>query len=396
MTYFRAQGTPIGVLSQKKMKIAVNARFLLPGKMEGIGWYTWEVVRRMAAAHPEDEFWLLFDRPFDERFRLGPNVHMEVVYPPARHPVLWWLWFEWAIPRVLKKTGADVFFSPDNYCSLRTSVPTALVMHDVAYVHFPKYIPWLSRQYYRFFMPRFLRRAEKALTVSEFTRQDLIRCLGIPAEKISVAYNGPREVFRPLPEGDRQAFRDRYAGGAPYFLYVGAIHPRKNVPRLIRAFDRFKSETGASHQLLLAGRWAWQTGEVRSAWEEARCKEHISFLGYLDDADLAKVMGAATALVYVSLWEGFGLPVLEALYAEVPVIFSDSTSLPEVAGPAGIPVDPLSEESIAAAMARLSSEPALAVDLIEKGRLQRRQFDWDRTAAEVYETLRRLNHPVNN
>lgn len=375
------------------MKIAVNARFLLPGKLEGIGWYTWEVVRRMAAAHPEDELWLLFDRPFDERFRLGGNVHMEVVYPPARHPVLWWLWFEAAIPRVLKKIGADVFLSPDNYCSLRTSTPTALVMHDVAYIHFPKYIPWLSRQYYRFFMPRYLRRAEQVLTVSEFTRQDLIRSLDIPAEKISVAYNGPREVFRPLPEGDRQAVRSQYAGGAPYFLYIGAIHPRKNVPRLIRAFDRFKTETGAPHQLLLAGRWAWQTGEVRSAWEGAQFRDQIQFLGYLDDADLAKVLGAAEALAYVSLWEGFGLPVLEALYAEAPVIFSATTSLPEVAGPAGLPVDPLSEESIASALTRLSSEPALAADLIEKGRQQRQQFDWDRTAAEVYETLCGLYHP---
>ncbi|MFZ2898263.1 MAG: glycosyltransferase family 1 protein [Saprospiraceae bacterium] len=372
------------------MKVAVNARFLLPGKLEGIGWYTWEVVRRMAAAHPEDEFWLLFDRPFDERFRLGGNVHMKVVYPPARHPVLWWLWFELAIPRVLKKIGADVFFSPDNYCSLRTSRPTALVMHDVAYVHFPGYIPWLSRQYYRYFMPRYLRRAERVLTVSEFTRQDLVRSLGIPAEKISVAYNGPREVFRPLPEDARRDIRDRFAAGAPYFLYIGAIHPRKNVPRLIRAFDRFKSETGAPHQLLLAGRWAWQTGEVRSAWEGARFRDQIQFLGYLDDAELAKVLGAAAALAYVSLWEGFGLPVLEALYAEIPVIFANTTSLPEVAGDAGLPVDPFSEESIAAAMARLSSEPALAADMIEKGREQRQQFDWDRTAAEVYQALSRL------
>lgn len=372
------------------MKIAVNARFLLPGRLEGIGWYTWEVVRRMAAAHPEDEFWLLFDRPFDERFRLGGNVKMKVVYPPARHPVLWWLWFEVALPRVLKKIGADVFFSPDNYCSLRASTPTALVMHDVAYVHFPGYIPWLSRQYYRYFMPRYLRRAGRVLTVSEFTRQDLVRSLGIPAEKIDVAYNGPREVFRPLPEEDRRAARDRYAAGAPYFLYIGAIHPRKNVPRLIRAFDRFKSATGAPHQLLLAGRWAWQTGEVRSAWEGAGFRDQIKFLGYLDDADLAKALGAAEALTYISLWEGFGLPVLEALYAEVPVVFANTTSLPEVAGAAGIPVDPLSEESIAAAMSRLWSEPALAAELIEKGRLQRRQFNWDRTAAEVYDALWRL------
>lgn len=366
---------------------------MLAGKLEGIGWYTWEVVRRMAAAHPEDEFWLLFDRPYDPQFRFGPNVHLKVVSPPARHPVLWWVWFELSLPRALKQIGADVFFSPDNYCSLRAETPTAMVMHDIAYAHFPKYIPWLSRQYYRYFVPRYLHRAEKVIAVSEFTCRDIIQTLGIPAGKIQVALNGPREVFKPIPEADRQAIRDRFSGGAPYFLYIGAIHPRKNVPRLIRAFDRFKDATGLPHQLLLAGRWAWQTGEVRTAWEEARHRDDIRFLGYLDDQALAGVLGSAFALAYVSLWEGFGLPVLEALYAEAPVIFANASSLPEVAGPAGIAVVPESEASIAEAMIRLAKDPVLAGELIEKGRLQRRLFDWDRTAATVHAILCSLTPP---
>jgi glycosyltransferase involved in cell wall biosynthesis len=375
------------------MKIAVNARFLLSGKLEGIGWYTWEVVRRMAAAHPDDEFWLLFDRPYDERFRFGPNVHMVVVPPPARHPVLWWLWFEWSLPRVLREIGADVFFSPDNYCSLRSEAPTVMVMHDIAYAHFPGHIPWLARQYYGYFVPRYLERAERVLTVSEFTRQDLMGTLGVPEDKIQVAFNGPREVFVPLPENRLQGIRDRFSGGAPYFLYIGAIHPRKNVPRLIAAFDRFKAASGAPHKLLLAGRWAWQTGEVRSAYEGARFREDILFLGYLEDAVLAEVLGAAHALVYVSLWEGFGLPVLEALYADVPVIYADATSLPEVAGDAGLGVDPNSEEAIGNAMQRLVADEALRQSLIEKGRLQRTRFSWDETATKVYKALLALAPP---
>jgi len=370
------------------MKIAVNARFLLPGKLEGIGWYTFEVVKRMAAAHPEDEFWLLFDRRFEERFSFEPNVKKMVVAPPARHPLLWLAWFEWSIPRVLKRLKADVFFSPDNYCSLRTAVPTVMTLHDIAYAHFPEQIPWLSRQYYRYFVPRYLRRADRVLAVSEFTRSDLVRTLGMPGDKIRVAANGPREVFRPLPEPRQREIRGQLTGGAPYFLYVGAIHPRKNVHRLIRAFDLFKKKTGAPHQLLLAGRWAWQTGEVKNAYEHARHRESIRFLGYLDEAPLVEALGAASGMVYVSLWEGFGLPVLEAFYAEVPVIFADATSLPEVAGDAGIAVDPLSEESIAAGMQQLLETGGLAAGLVEKGRRRRQQFSWDLTAEAVYEELK--------
>jgi len=372
------------------MKIAVNARFLLPGQLEGIGWYTYEVVSRMVAAHPEDTFYLLFDRPYDERFRFGPNVEMKVVPPPARHPLLWLAWFEWSMPRVLKRLEADVFFSPDNYCSLSAKAPTAMVMHDIAYAHFPKQIPWLSRQYYRHFVPRYLHRADRVLTVSEFTARDLVETLDVSAEKVQVTWNGPRGVFHPLSDAEKQRVRAQYSQGKPYFLYVGAIHPRKNVHRMIRAFDIFKNKTGAPHQLLLAGRWAWQTGAVRSAYENAEYREAIHFLGYLEDDQLPEVLGGAFALTYVSLWEGFGLPVLEALYADVPVIYADATSLPEVAGPAGIGVDPMSETDIATGMLKLVENEELSADLIAKGRHQRGKFSWEQTAENVYAVLRDL------
>ncbi|MBK8491581.1 MAG: glycosyltransferase family 4 protein [Saprospirales bacterium] len=294
----------------------------------------------------------------------------------------------------MKRIGADVFLSTDNYCSLCAHTPTAMVLHDIAYAHFPQHIPWLSRQYYRYFVPRYLNRAEQVITVSEFSRKDLVQTLGISPEKIQVGYNGPRDVFQPLPEAQQQAIRAQYSEGKPYFLYIGAIHPRKNVHRLIRAFDRFKAQTGAPHQLLLAGRWAWQTGEVRTAYEAARHKESIRFLGYVDDELLASVLGAAFALTYVSLWEGFGLPVLEALYAEVPVIFAYATSLPEVAGPAGLGVDPESEEAIASAMHHLVENKSLGPALVEKGRRQRTRFSWDQTAEVVYNVLEKISHPV--
>ncbi|MCB0635166.1 MAG: glycosyltransferase, partial [Lewinella sp.] len=165
------------------MRIVINTRFLLPGRLEGLGGYTHEVARRLVALRPSDEFIFLFDRPFDPAFVYDERVTPVVVRPPARHPVLWWWWFEQSLPRVLARYRADVFLSPDGYCSLRTACPTIMVTHDLAHLHYPDQIPWLVRSYYDHFVPRFLQRAERIVAVSEYTRRDIIRQCGIAGGK---------------------------------------------------------------------------------------------------------------------------------------------------------------------------------------------------------------------
>lgn len=375
------------------MKIAVNTRFLLQGKMEGIGWHNYELLRRLVALRPDDEFLFLFDRPYDAGFVFADNVRPLVVPPPARHPLLWYLWFEWAVPRVLRKQQADVFLSPDGYCSLRTPVPTVMITHDIAHVHYPEQIPGLVRRYYNYFVPRYLRRAERVLTVSEAVRQDIHTYYGIPLEKMTVAHNGLRGQFAPLPETEQAAVRQKYADGQPYFFYLGAIHPRKNLVRLIRAFDLFKKEIDSPVQLLIGGRMAWQAGPVQAAWQAARHQSAIHFLGYLDDREVERVLGAALGLTYVSLFEGFGLPILEAMHAEVPVITSNSSSMPEVAGDAALLVDPEDEKAIAAAMLYVWREPDFRQRLIAAGREQRTRFSWNRTAHLVSTALDQVTSP---
>ncbi|MBK6931273.1 MAG: glycosyltransferase family 4 protein [Saprospirales bacterium] len=371
------------------MRIAVNTRFLLPGKLEGLGWYTHELMRRMVAQHPEDDFLFLFDRPYDPCFVYGSNVIPLVLFPPARHPFLWYAWFEWAVPKALKQYAADVFFSPDSFLSLRARIPTVMTVHDLIPLQHPEQVPWWSRDYYRYFFPGFMRRAEHLVAGSTYTRQQIVDLSGIPAEKISVVYNGCREGFHPLPEQEKRAVRAQYAGGSDYFFYTGAIHPRKNIPRLIRAFDAFREETGASFRLLLAGRMAWQTGAVREAYENARHRSDIHFLGYVPEDQLQRLMAAAWALVYVSLGEGFGLPVLEAMHSETAVICAATTALPEVADEAALLVDPCLEVEICAAMVRIFQDDALRQRLIARGRLQRAKFDWDVAAQQVYQLITR-------
>ncbi len=371
------------------MRIAVNTRLLLKGKLEGIGWFTHEVLSRMTAAHPEDRFFFLFDRPYDPAFVFGKNVTPVVIPPPARHPFLFYLWFEQRLPGVLKKLKADVFLSTDNFLSLRSTLPSVLVTHDLAPFHFPEQITPLQRWYYHRFIPAFNRKATQIVTVSNYTRQDLVKQFGIAEEKVTVACNGCRDIFRPLKDSEKQAIRTTFSGGKPYFLYVGAVHPRKNVHGLIRAFDLFKTNTGADAKLLIGGRVAWKSDEVRSVFEASPFKSDIQFLGYLDNDKLPALTGAAFAATYVSFFEGFGIPLLEAMRCGVPVITSNVTSMPEVAGDAGILVSPHQPEDIARAMQQLWEDPHLYRQKAAAGCVQQKQFTWERAANTVYRAIQR-------
>ncbi len=370
------------------MKIAINTRFLIKDKLEGIGWFTFEVVKRLVEQHPKDEFLFFFDRPFEEEFIFGENVKTEVLFPPARHPILWYLWFEWSLPKALKKHKPDVFLSPDNYLSLKSEVKTVLIMHDIAHAHYSEEVPFMARNYYNFFVPKYLNKAESIIAVSNYTKEDIHKSYQIELSKISVACNGCKDYFKPLSLSEKEKIKNQFSDGEDYFFYIGAIHPRKNVHRLILAFDQFKKEINSPIKLLLGGRFAWQTTEVKEAYEQSRFKKDIVLLGYIKNEKLPGFMGAALALTYVSLFEGFGVPLLEAMNAETPVITSNVSSMPEVVGNAGILVDPTSVESIANAMKQIYKDKDLRNSMIEKGRLQKEKFNWQIATDVVYKALK--------
>jgi glycosyltransferase involved in cell wall biosynthesis len=284
------------------MRIGVNTRFLLNNKLEGMGLFTHEVVRRLVQQNPQHEFIFFFDRKFSPDFIYGPNVKPVVLFPPARHPFLFIWWFEWSVAQALKKYRADVFLSPDNFLSLRTATPTVLVTHDLAHAHYPHWNTFFQRKYYQFFTSKFNRKAKRIVAVSEFTKRDIMNRYGVVGNKIDAACNGCRSIFKPLGEAEKQKVRENFSGGQPYFFYVGAVHPRKNVHRLIRAFDHFKSLTKSSVKLLIAGRFAWSSGEVKAAFDNSTSQPDIKFLGFVKDEDLARLMGGALACTYVSLF----------------------------------------------------------------------------------------------
>lgn len=370
------------------MIIAVNTRFLLPRQLEGIGWFTFELTKRLVEAHPEHEFVFLFDRPFDKKYLLGSNVRPVQVFPPARHPLLWWLWYEIALPPVLKNVKADVFVSPSGYLSLRSPIKTLLVLHDLAYLHYPEGIPSLPLTYLRRMVPRFARRAERIVTVSDFCKKDIAAKLNVSPEKIGVVHNACDGRFRPLPPEAQAAVRERYTQGRPYFLYLGAIHPRKNLPRLLRAFDLFLDKNiGSPVQLLIAGRVAWGEADFRLALSQLRHKDAVRHLDYVPATDLPALLGAAQALVYPSIFEGFGMPILEAMQCHTAVMTSTTASMPEVAGDAALLVEPTDEQALAAGLERLWRDEPFSAELRRKGALQAARFSWDKSADVFWEEI---------
>lgn len=369
------------------MRIAVNTRLLLKNKLEGIGRFSYETLRELVLQNPQHEFIFLFDRPYAEEFVFAPNIEPVVIGPKARHPLSFIIWMEWSVRRALKKYKADVFLSPDGYVSLLSRKPTVAVIHDLNFEHFPQDLPALARWYYRTFFKWFARKAAVVATVSNFSMLDIEIRYKVPKEKLRVVYNGVGEGFKPLPEKKQVAVREEFFGGNEYFFYVGSIHPRKNISRLIEAFDLFKSETDNSIKLVIAGARYWWTEEMEDTIDAIDHREDIIFTGRIPDEELYQMMGAAKALTYVSYFEGFGIPVIEAMKCGVPVITSDQTSLPEIAGDAAILVDPFSHVAISDAMKKIISNDDLRESMIEKGKLRAGEFTWEKTALAMWKCI---------
>ncbi|MFA6129065.1 MAG: glycosyltransferase family 1 protein [Bacteroidales bacterium] len=367
------------------MVIAVNCRLLLKNKLEGIGWFTYQTLQRITHDHPEHRFIFIFDRPYDPSFIFSDNITPVIAGPPTRHPVLWFFWLEFVIPRILLKYKADVFFSPDGFLSLRTKVRSIPVIHDISFAHRPKDLPFLVRTYYNFFFPRFARKAYRICTVSLFSQKDIIKTYGIARPIIRVVYNGVNEAYKPIADKEIREVRNQYSEGLPYFLYVGSLHARKNVDNLLEGYRQFTDRTGLQVNMVLVGTRMWTSPNPLLGKEGAGGSGgNVVYTGRLEPAELHRVMGGALALTFVPWYEGFGIPVVEAMASGVPVLTSDVTSLPEVGGNAVIYANPGSVDDIAKGMERLATDDELRYRLIVNGLERNKMFTWDKTARKVW------------
>jgi glycosyltransferase involved in cell wall biosynthesis len=369
------------------MVIAVNTRFLLKDYLEGYGYFLYENFNRIVKNHPEHEFIFIFDRPYDERFVFAPNVKAVVTGPPARHPLLWKLWYDIRIPLILKKYKAGVFVSCDGFCSLSTSVPQCLVVHDLAFIHYPSFNKRSHLFFYKRYTSKFLNKAKSIATVSEFSKADILAQYKIDADKIDVVYSAAKEIFQPIDDETKNAVKNKYTEGREYFLYTGAIHPRKNLISLLKAFSIFKKRQQTSMKLVLTGRLAWKYESFTKSLQSYKYRSDVVMPGYVDEEELVKITGSAYALVYPSLFEGFGVPVLEAMQCDVPVITSANSSMQEIAKDAALYADANSHIDIADKMKLLYKDENLRKDLIQKGKLVAQQYSWDKTSKLLWQSI---------
>jgi len=369
------------------MRIAVNTRLLLKNRLEGIGWFTFETMQRITQGHPEHQFFFLFDREYDPDFIFSSNITPIILKPQSRHPILWYIWFEISVYRFLKRNRIDLFVSPDGYIALKSKTPQLGVIHDINFFHFPKTLPPFARWYYNYFFPKFAHNASRLATVSEFSKQDICSSYGITPDKIDVAHNGANDLFKPLLISDIESTRLLLTQGLPYFVFVGAFNPRKNISRLLLAFDLFKKRTHSKTKLVVVGEKMFGTSKMMTILKGMEYKNDVVFTGRLQVDRLNKVIGSALAMTYVSYYEGFGIPLLEAMRCDVPLLASNCTSIPEVAGDAAIYVDPFSIDSIVDGMLKIDSDDVLRNRLVLNARVQREKFSWDLTSQSLYDCM---------
>ena len=366
----------------------------------GIGRYTRELVGALLAS-PNPHQYTLFAATGGIERRTS-NVKRQVsgvkfCTLPLSDEWLARLWHRLRLPIPVETiTGPlDLFYSPDFVLPpTRRTTRTLLTVHDLSFLRYPDhFVPKLVR-YLNAVVPRSVARADRVLADSEATRADLVTYLGTPPEKVEVLYSGVDQRFCPQPEqGEVERIRARYGlDERPYVLSVGTVQPRKNYVRLIRAFVSLKVEA----QLIIAGGRGWLYQDILA--EAEKHPERVRMLGFVDDADLPALYHGASLFVFPSLYEGFGLPVLEAMACGVPVVCSDASSLPEVAGDAALPVDPLDTGGLAEAMARALEDAELRREMTAKGIARAARFTWEQAARQLlaaFDAVRLVspNHP---
>jgi len=300
---------------------------------------------------------------------------------PTDNPWIRILWEQFMQPVLLRRHANDVVHGPVYVAPLVCSCPRIITVHDLSFVRCPEYLPSLKSRYLRLFTRLSAHRASKIIAVSTSTKRDLLQWLDLESDRVEVIHHGVEDVYRPIQDHRQIAeFRQRRHLPEKMILFVGTLEPRKNVEILIQAYGRLKRGGAIPHTLVIGGAKGWAYKRIYASIGELGLSDQVFFAGFLPRKELPLWYNAADLFVYPSLYEGFGLPPLEAMACGTPVITSNTTSLPEVVGGAAITVDPLDVEGLADAMYSVLSSGSLREWLSQAGRERARQFTWERTA----------------
>ncbi|MEQ1730562.1 MAG: glycosyltransferase family 1 protein, partial [Vicinamibacterales bacterium] len=366
------------------MHIAFDGTTLRPGRT-GVGYYTEHLLRHTAAQAAGDTLTVISNTPVETTQPLPAHVSMLVV--PSVLPRL--LWMQTHAPRVLKRIKADVVHFTNGMVPLASAVPTVVTIHDMSLTMYPAFHPRRRVLLNRPLVNLAARRADAVITVSEAAKQDIVRLYGLDASRVHVVHEAAAPSFGVIHDPfELRRVRKRYGLAERFILYVGTIEPRKNLPTLIEAFARRRVAGELPHQLVCAGPYGWLSDDIDAQIDRLRVRDAVRFTGYVPFEDLPAIYNLAEMFVFPSVYEGFGLPVIEAMACGTPVVTGSVAALNEVAGDAAERVDPLEVESLSDALVRLASSRERREELSQRGLARARTFSWERAAAETLSVYR--------
>ncbi len=369
------------------MVIAVNAIFLQKNLLEGYGHYANEILKRIVQSNPTHHFIFIFDRPYDDQFIFGNNVTAIQIAPAARHVPAFIYWYNISAALAIKKYKPSIWIQPYGFCSLTTTIPQLLVVHDLAFKQATNDIAWHQQWFYQYFTPKFLKKATTIITVSNYSKLAIEQTYPFTKNCVKVIPGAARSEFKPISWEEKTQIKEMYTDGFEYFICVGGISPRKNLMNMLKAFTLFKKWNKSNMKLVFAGRLAWNYQQILEKLKTYKYKSDVILTGYLSDELLQKLTAGAYASVYMSNHEGFGLPIVEAMQAGVPVIAADNSSMPEVGEEAVLYAGSIDPKKIAEQMQLLYKEEKLRENLIIKGLQRAKTYNWDESASLFWKEI---------
>ncbi len=370
------------------MRIGIDCRTILSpekGERAGVGHYTYYLVKTLLALDKKNTYVLFFDHRSPNLKEFQRRNTEIVFFKYSQHKkYLPFAYSHVIVSRILKNAKLDVFHSPANVLPLQYSGPSVITFHDLAIYFHPEWFPPKQDFSIKVLVPKSLERANHIISVSQSTADDMQKLFKVPKKKISVVHEGIEKTRAPKKLAIRQVEKKHKITGK-YILYVGTLEPRKNIAGIIQAFDELACKNPKKYkdiQLVLAGAKGFEFQKNYEAIKNAKSGK-IRYVGYVSTPDKVALMHGAMAFIFPSLYEGFGLPALEAMSYGTPVITSNISSLPEVVGKAALTVKPQSIKDIQAAIAKLVSRKATRDSLVKKGKIQARKFSWEKCAKET-------------
>ena len=370
------------------MKIGIEAQRIFRKNKHGMDYVVLQEIRELQKMETEDEYFV-FVKPGEDRcLESTKNVHIVELKCPS-YP----LWEQWALPRAARRAGVDLLHCTSNTAPIRCKMPLVLTLHDIIFLEprdkqnhsLYQNMGWLYR---RLVVPRILPKCRRIITVSEFEKQNIMQKLGIEEARMAMIYNGYNDWFRPLD--DHQQVYQKYMKEKGFLFFLGNTDPKKNTERTLVAYSRYLDQSAQKRPLLMADLDRDYLDGIISRNGIENIRNHIVMPGYIPNADLPYIYNAAFAFLYTSLRESFGIPLLEAMACGVPVITSNTSSMPEIGGPDAILVNPENADDITAMLLRLETDEAFYQKERNVGLERAKLFPWRKTTEQLLEVYREL------